>query len=105
MALNLSNSLKYKLKSTIDIVSTIFFDAIKMIFWVFIQYSVDCGVNYFQLKEFSFLISQIFQILLAVSTLIPVLYYIFKDFIRMINKLNAAMRIGYEEEEIEEELF
>lgn len=102
MASILSKSIKSKAKSTIIIIGTIFFDAIIMIFWVSIQYGVDWGIKYFQPLEFSLLICYIFQALLAFSTLIPVVYYILSDIIKIVKKLKKLTKTKITIKELEE---
>ena len=76
-----------------------------MVIWVAIQYSVDLGIGYFRLEGFSLAISQVFQILLAVSTLIPVACHVLTEIILVAKKLAAMKKIRFTKEKMEEELF
>ena len=78
-----------QLKSAVNIMTTILFDAFIMVFWVAIQYLVDRGIGYFRLEDFSLIISQVFQLLLAFSTLIPIGKHVLIELILVGKELSA----------------
>jgi len=77
-------------------------DALFLIFWVILQWFVQLVIGYLKLTNFDFYLVEIFRCLFAISTLIPITIFIYRDirimWIRVNKEILNVTKDNYEKE-------